>query len=98
MQRGNDRLAFVADDVSGVVIVLVVRWHHVESHRLDFLAGIAPHVWEVLKSIRHVSRPGSRRGGSPSAGAADDPCRTDCSWGTACPPRRTRTHARHPTG
>src|SRR5262245_64665111 len=29
------------------------------------------------------------RGGSPSAGAADDPCRMDCTTDTACPPHRT---------
>jgi hypothetical protein len=43
-------------------------------------------------------RPGCRRAGSPSAGAADDPCRMDCSWGTACPPRRSHTRARRPRG
>ena len=41
-------------------------------------------------------RLGSRRAGSPSAGAADDPCRTGCSWGTAFPPPRSRTRNHHP--
>ena len=43
-------------------------------------------------------RLGSRRAGSPSAGAADDPCRTGCSWGTAFPPPRSRTRTHHPMG
>jgi len=43
-------------------------------------------------------RPSCRRAGSPSTGAADDPCPMDCSWGTAYLPRRSHTRARRPRG
>jgi hypothetical protein len=39
MQCRDDRLAFVAENVRYIVIVLFVRLHHVENHRLRLLAG-----------------------------------------------------------
>src|SRR5262249_56525557 len=42
VQRCNDRLAFLADDVGGIVVIVIVRFHHVEYHRLRLIAGGAP--------------------------------------------------------
>ena len=43
VQRSDDRLAFVADDVGDVARVLIAGRHHIEDHPLYLLAGIAPH-------------------------------------------------------
>src|SRR5262245_21020350 len=51
MQRGDDRLAFAADNVRRVVLVLIVRFHHVEDHRLRLIAGGAPHTGEALLQV-----------------------------------------------
>jgi hypothetical protein len=51
VQRGDDGLAFVADDVRGVVIVLPVRLHNVEDHGLYLLAGVTPDVRKVFHRI-----------------------------------------------
>jgi hypothetical protein len=42
VQCRDDRLAFGADNVCRVVIILIVRFHHVEDHRLRLIAGGAP--------------------------------------------------------
>jgi hypothetical protein len=45
-----------------------------------------------------ASRPSCRCVRSPRVVAAGDLCRTDCSWGTASPPPRSRTRTYHPMG
>jgi len=35
-------VAFLADDVGGIVVILIVRPHDVEYHRLRLIAGRAP--------------------------------------------------------
>jgi len=42
VQRGDDRLALGAYNVCRVVIILIVRFHHVEDHRPRLIAGRAP--------------------------------------------------------
>src|SRR5262245_29913123 len=51
MRRGDDRLAFAQDNVRRVVLVLIVRFHHVEDHRLRLIAGGAPHTGEGLLQV-----------------------------------------------
>jgi hypothetical protein len=36
---------------------LIGCWQHVEGHRLDFLAGVAPHTRETVQSVSHRGRP-----------------------------------------
>jgi hypothetical protein len=48
VQRGNDRLALGADNVGRIVIILIIRFHHVEDHRLRLIAGGAPNSGESL--------------------------------------------------
>src|SRR5262245_2654632 len=54
MESRDDRPAFSANDVGGIVIVLIVRLHHIEDRPLDLLAGVAPHAREAFQRI-HVS-------------------------------------------
>jgi hypothetical protein len=63
VQRGDDRLAFVADDVGDVARVLIAGRHHIEDHPLYLLAGIAPVVPE--NSIRADSRDEGESGHHP---------------------------------
>src|SRR5262245_65888504 len=51
MQRGDNRLAFAADNVRRVVLVLIVRFHHVEDQRLRLIAGGAPHTGEAFLQV-----------------------------------------------
>jgi hypothetical protein len=70
MQRGNDGLAFAADNVRRVVLVLIVRFHHIEDHRLRLIAGGAPNSGEASLQVAsycgiacHVERPVDRQSG-----------------------------------
>ena len=56
MQRRDDRLAFGANNVRGVVVALIVSPHHVEDHWLRLAAGVAPNEGELFEGI-HVACP-----------------------------------------
>jgi hypothetical protein len=56
VQRGDDRLAFVADDVGDVARVLIAGRTHIEDHPLYLLAGIAPHAGSVPTYPSHAIR------------------------------------------
>jgi hypothetical protein len=49
VQRHEDRLALIADDVSRFVVILVVCFHHIENYRLDFPTGVAPSAREAFQ-------------------------------------------------
>jgi hypothetical protein len=54
MESRDDRLALGADDVCGIVLVLIAGFEHVEDQRLDLVAGGAPYVREMVQSIHCV--------------------------------------------
>src|SRR5262249_48012153 len=45
-----------ADDVCGIVLVLIVGFEHVEDQRLDLVAGGAPYAREMVQSMPIVAR------------------------------------------
>jgi hypothetical protein len=70
MQRCYDGLALAAHNVCRVVLVLIVRFHHVENHRLRLIAGGTPNSGEASLQVagycgiaHHVERPVDRQSG-----------------------------------
>jgi hypothetical protein len=59
VQRHEDRLALIADDVSRFVVIPFVRFHNVEYYRLDFPAGVTPRAGKVNPSASRLAHPGS---------------------------------------
>jgi hypothetical protein len=51
VQSRNDRLAAIANDIRRIVIVLLAGLRHIEDHRLNCLAGIAPYEGKALERV-----------------------------------------------
>jgi hypothetical protein len=58
VQRCDDRLALGADDVCGILFVLIVGFEHVEDQRLDVVAGGAPYAREMVQPNDRIARRG----------------------------------------
>jgi hypothetical protein len=54
VQCRDDRLALGADNVCRVVMILIVRFHHVEDHRLRLITGRAPNPRKSGESLSYL--------------------------------------------
>ena len=77
----------------------LTSFRSIRSPQAFLPASVIPHPrdFDDACPLGLIRRRGFRRAEIPPVGAADDPCRMDCTPGTASPPRRSRTHARRPT-